>query len=53
MRHSAIALSGPQTDSPIVQGGLWSLRATPEPDPFRRNLRRPGSVELSPIGLNT
>ena len=51
MRHSAIALSGAQTNSSNVQGGLWLAKAAPEPNPYRRNLRSPGSLELGPIGL--
>ena len=50
MRHSAIAVSGPQTDSSIVQGGLRSPKAATEPNPYHRNLRSPGSLELGPIG---
>lgn len=44
MRQSAIALSGPQTDSSSVQGGPWSPRAVPE--------RSRQSLELGPKGLN-
>ena len=52
MCDSAIALTGPPTNSSIVQGGLWSLKATPEPNPYRcRNLRSPRSLELAPRGL--
>jgi len=50
MRHSAIAVSGPQTDSSIVQGGLRSPKAATEPNPNHRNLRSSGSLELGPIG---
>ena len=32
MRHSAIALSGAQTNSSNVQGGLLLAKAAPEPN---------------------
>jgi hypothetical protein len=51
MRHSAIALSGPQTDSSNAQGGLGSPEAAPEPNPYRSNLCSPGSLEPGRIGL--
>jgi hypothetical protein len=52
MCDSAIALTGPTTNSSIVQGGLRSHKATPEPNPYRcRNLRSIGSLELGPRGL--
>jgi hypothetical protein len=51
MRHSAIALSGPQMDSSIAWGGLCSPEAAPEPNPYHRNLCSPGSLELGRIGL--
>jgi hypothetical protein len=47
MRHSAIALSGPQPDSSIAWGGLCLVEAAPEPDPFFCNSCSPGSLELS------
>jgi hypothetical protein len=51
MRNSAIALSGAQTNSADVQGRLWWGKAAPEPNPYRRNLRSPGSPELGPMGV--
>ena len=51
MRHSAIALSGSQTDTSIAYGGLCSAEAAPEPNPYRRNLCSPGSLELGPVGM--
>jgi len=52
MRQSAIALSGPQTNSSNVRGRLWLGNAAPVPNPYRRNLRSRQSLELSPTGLN-
>ena len=51
MRHSAITMSGAQTNSCNVQGGLLLGKAAPQPNPYRRNLRSPSSLELGPIGL--
>jgi hypothetical protein len=53
VRHSAIALSGAQTNSSNTQRGLWLGKDSSEANnPYRRNLRSPGSLELNPIGLN-
>ena len=51
MRHSAITMRGVQTNSCNVQGGLLLGKAAPEPNPYRRNLRSPRSLELGPIRL--
>jgi hypothetical protein len=38
--HSgSVALGEPQTNSSSLQGGLLSTKATPEPNPYRSNLR--------------
>ncbi len=50
MRHSAIAMSGAQTNFCNVQGGLLLGEAAPNPQ--RRNLRIPASLELGPEGFN-
>jgi hypothetical protein len=49
---ASIALSGPQTYSSSVQGGLLLAEAATEPNTYRRNLCSRGSHELGPIGLN-
>src|SRR5271155_977327 len=51
MRHFAIALRGAQANSSNVQRRRWLGNVAPEPNPYRRNLRNPGSLELGPIGL--
>ena len=50
MRHSAIALSGAQNNSSNIQGRPLLTNGAPEPNPYRRNLRSRGSLELGPIG---
>src|ERR1019366_7304424 len=51
MDGGSLALGEPQTNSSSVQGGPLSAKAAPEPDTYRRNLRRRGWYESSPTGL--
>jgi hypothetical protein len=52
MRHCAIALSGAQTNSWIVQGELCSPKVALEHCTDRRNLRSRQSLELVPTEVN-
>ena len=52
MRHCAIALSGTQINSSIVQGELCSPKVAPERCTDRRNLRSRQSLELVPTEVN-
>jgi hypothetical protein len=51
--HSgSLALSGTQTYSSKVQGGLLLAKAAPEPNTYHRNLRSRGLHKLGPTGRN-
>ena len=52
VRHASIAMSDAQINSSNVEGGLLSVKAAPEPNTYRRNLRSRGSHELGPMGRN-
>ena len=52
MPHCAIAVSGAQTNSSIVQGELCSPKVAPERCTDRRNLRSRQSLELAPTEVN-
>jgi hypothetical protein len=48
MRHSAIALSGPQTNTWIAYGGPCSAETAPEPNPIPSQSVQPRIARVGP-----